>query len=223
MSKELVALSASMAELQQIIKDDLGDDQLSQFDLERVNIPAGGGNQWEVPSLDDEAETLKSLVGVIVYQKTTRSYWKESLEASGGGTPPDCASLDGATGIGDPGGDCFTCPLNQFPSEGGAKPCKEMRVFFLLQPDAYLPLAVSLPPTSIQPARKYLLRLASKGVHYRSVLTEIGLEKDKNAGGITYSKATFKVLERLSPDQVEKMHQYGEMLKPMLAAVPAEE
>src|SRR5690606_20046028 len=78
------------AELAEIISANLGGEGITQFDLDRVRIPAGGSTMWSVPTLDGEEET-RVLEGIIIHFTTPRAYWKTPFDESGGGTPPDCS------------------------------------------------------------------------------------------------------------------------------------
>lgn len=218
--KDYAALVAT-DDVAEIIKEAAGATGIDpQTDLDRVHIPAGGGIAWEIPTLEGE-ESEKAIEGVIVHHSDARAYWTQSFEESGGGTPPDCASKDGVFGTGEPGGECATCPLAQFGSADGdsdAQACKQMKVLYIMRPDSILPMAVALPPTSLKAARKYLLRLASRGIRPHQVLTKISLEKDKSASGISYSKASFEMAGMIEKDDAEKMGAYAATLKPVLGA-----
>jgi len=89
----------------------------------------------------------------------------------------------------------------------------------MLQEGSYLPMVVALPPTSVKAAHQYLVRLASRGIPYYGVITEISLEKTKSTGQISYSKAVFQAGERLSSDQTAKMRAYKDILGPSLMKV----
>ena len=113
---------AEGGDLQEIIADNLGGEQITPFDLDRVTVPAGGALSWEVPTLDGE-ESVKEIEGIVIYWRTARAYWEQGLDESGGGSPPDCSSDDGQIGIGTiaatvQGGQCSACPMNQFGSAG---------------------------------------------------------------------------------------------------------
>ena len=204
---ELVALTEGQYALTEFTPEELREavmmnfegEELTPNDLDRVRIPAGGGIAWEVPTAEGEIDTAKKLRGIIVHHRTARAYWSQSLEDSGGGSPPDCASRDGKMGIGEPGGICAKCPLNQFGSDERerGKACKEMKLIFLLKPDSLLPIVVVLPPTSLQPFKKYLMRLTSSATPYSRVETEIALEKDQNTDGVAFAKAKFAAVQKL--------------------------
>src|SRR3989304_6389367 len=60
-----------------------------------VKIPTGGGIAFEVPT-DEDIETEKELIGVILDHYPARANWPEKF--SGMGQPPECSSLDGKKG-----------------------------------------------------------------------------------------------------------------------------
>ena len=206
-------------DLSDIIRENLGGQSMTAFELDRAHIPTGGGQTWTIPTLEGEREE-KEIDGVVIFKKTQRVYWAQ--EFTGEGTPPDCSSQDGAVGFGSPGGACEVCVLNSWGSstKGGArgKACKEMTVVFVLRKEGILPLVIILPPTSIRPFRKYMLRLASAGLSYSAVMTRFTLEKDKNADGIKFSKAVPAMLSQLSPADHARAKSYVAQFAPLFEA-----
>jgi hypothetical protein len=231
--EEYAVMQVGSENLLETIQANLGGQSISEFDLDRVTIPSGGGGAWTVPSLEGEQVT-PTLQGVVVYWKDTRSFWRESFESAGGGSPPDCSSPDAEYAQGDPtpiGEDaprtpatpdglwiCAQCPNAQFgsdPREGSnAQACKLGRQLFLLPPDGLLPIVVSLPPTSVQEANKYFLRLAQRGKPYYTVVTSIGLEKATSGGNIKYSKAQFSMAAALEGEQADRVRAVAEAMRP---------
>lgn len=208
-------------QLVETVVANFGEDSLTPNDLDRVRIPSGNVRQWALPSLEGEDVMSKAIRGVIVMYRPGRAYWERGLDESGGGSPPDCSSSDGKMGVGQPGGVCANCPLNQFGSatKGKGKACKEMRLLFLLRPESLLPLVMVLPPTSIKPMKKYLQRLTSAAIPYPKVETEIGLVEASNADGIKYSQATFKMLGKLDDASAKHVAAYAESMKGAFEAV----
>jgi hypothetical protein len=210
--------------VQAAIAENVGAGGITEFDFDRIKIPAGGGLAFNVTTLEGE-DSEKTITGVVVLARDARAYWKTSLDQSGGNLPPDCHSNDGFVGIANkdselPGGDCAKCPLAQFGSDtksGRGQACKALRQLFLLRGDSLLPVVLALPPTSLKAAKQYMLRLAGQGVPYWAAVTKIGLETAQNATGIKYSKATFAFAGMLTDEQKSKAKQYSDMLKPLVS------
>ena len=213
-------------DLRDIIEANVGDN-LSQFDLDRIMMPAGGGLAWTVPSLTGDEESVKALEGIIVHWKEPRAYWRSSFEESGAGTPPDCTSDDSVIGRGmfgpgsehNPSGECAECPMSQYgskPGDSNGQACKQMRVLFMVQPESLLPQAVMLPPTSIKPMKRYFLRLASRAMPFYGVVTRLELERATSQGGIKYSVVKPSVVSQLDPEAASRIRHYGDGLKSVL-------
>ncbi len=218
-SKYLVLQGDS--DIVEIVQENLGSEGVSAYDLDRVKIPAGGATAFEVPTLEGE-ESVKEIEGIIIFWKTARAYWPEKF--NGENNPPQCSSVDGEVGQGNPGGYCSKCPLAQFGSaeNGKGQACKQMRQMFIVRENDILPLVITLPPTSIKPAKQYFMRLASKGIKYTHAVTRITLEKAKSGDGITYSKAAFALVKQLEPAVCTKIDAFTESIRPMLETVAIE-
>ena len=211
-----LALQSTPVGVLETVHENIGNDRITDRDLDRITVPLGGGLNWTVPTLEGE-DTAKTLDGIIVHWTAPRAYWATGLEA-GGNAPPDCSSHNGEMGYGQPGGECFTCPLNQWGSAegGGGKACKEKRMLFLLRATDLLPIVIQAPSTSIQTVKKYLLRLASQGLPYWSVLTQLSLEKAQSSTGIAYSRIAPKSSGPVPEEQREKLAEYVAAIKPII-------
>lgn len=212
---EFPALAQDPKLLSEALMENLGGSNISPFDLDRITIPAGGGIAWTIPTLEGEI-TSPEILGIIVSVQSARAYWAANIEDTGGSTPPDCSSDDAITGVGNPGGACAQCPYSQWGSDKRQRgqACKLIQRLFILRPGDNLPVVINLPVGSLKNARKYLLRLVSNGIKVSSVVTRVGLEKDKNQDNITYSKATFAMVGRLNPSEAEAASAYGKALAP---------
>lgn len=225
---DLYPVLAETNDLAEIMEANVGE-SMTEFDLDRVKIPSGGGTTWEVPTLEGE-ESVKKLEGIIVHWKAARAYWAEDFEASAGGTPPDCASRDGIHGSGtfgegsehNPSGLCDTCPMSKFGSAENeiGQACKQMRQLFLARENEMLPLVVTLPPTSIKPVRQYFLRLAGKKVPYYGVISGLELAKATNRSGIQYAQVKPSVVQVLDPTIAAKARDYGDAIRDLLESQP---
>jgi hypothetical protein len=221
------ALAMAPKQLTALLRDNLGMQQLNPFELDRVKVPAGGGLAWEVPTLDG-AKSVQELEGIILHFRDPRAYWHEKFE--GGNQPPDCKSDNGIVGVGSPGGDCLQCPLAKFgsalddkgqPSDGQA--CQQKRVMLFLRQDSLLPMLVALPATSMKAAKQYFLRLTENGLHFRDVVTKIGLQKTKNKKGIAYSIATLARARDLNQEERERVLAISLAMKDMFERAAATE
>lgn len=206
--------SIAPSEISKIIAENVGPAGITEWDLDRIKVPAGGGTLWTLQTLEGE-QAVPTIEGVIVHWRDGRVYWRDTF--AGGSTPPDCSSRDGVLGIGTPGGDCSACPLSKFGSaaSGTGQACKQYRLLYVLTRDKLLPTVIVCPPTSIAPVRKYLLRLAASGVSASSVVTSIGLERVQSRQGIAYSQVTLSLVERLDDPA---LRQYVELIRPVLDA-----
>lgn len=183
-----------------------------------IKIPAGGGTVWTLP----DGEAAKTITCIILARQPVRAYWRSVF--SGEGNPPDCSSSDNVIGHGDPGGECASCPLNEWGSgKDDAKACRQITRLFVLLPESQLPVLIPLPPSSYKAAQSYVLGLAGRGKRFYGVVTEIGLAQEKSKGGITYSRATFQVKETLSEAAASAIAGYREMLLPALVSAPISE
>ncbi len=191
--------------------------------FDRVKIPGGGGIAFELPGEDedDEVETEKTILGVIVDHHPANAWWKQKY--SGQNNRPDCSSMDAVTGIDQEGNthSCATCPNNQWGSEvkpdgsrGRGKACKNMHRVYILREGEMFPLLLTLPPTSLKNFGNYIAkRVLGKGLRTWQVLTEISLKKATSGDGIVYSQAKFKVAGTLPKEKAEQAQKYSEGIK----------
>jgi len=207
----LVKLSSSYpaltggGDVAEAMKVNMGDEEVTMFDLERIRVPSGGSLFWEVMGAEGTAEAVKDVSGIIVFTKIGRSYWKSSFEESGGGTPPDCSSADGRIGVGDPGGLCHECPLAEFGSAEGesrAQACKQQRFVFLLREGTMLPAVLALPPTSLKLMKQWLLQISQRAKPYWSFIVKFSLKEAKSSGGIKYAQVVTSIVRPLSEEEV---------------------
>lgn len=215
-----LALAQDAAVVQEILQANLGGEALSSFDLPRVKIPGAGGTTWEVPSLEGD-QPVKVLEGIVIHHKRVRAYWPGEFKGS---EPPACSSDDSKVGVGDPGGMCDACPLAQFgsdPKAGRGQACKQMEMWFLLRPDALLPLVVTLPPMSLGPARKYRLNLTSAMLQIGRVVTTLSLATDTNPDGQEFAYAVPAMKHPLSPDDAQRAKNYADSIREVLDRAPA--
>lgn len=207
----LVTLTGDMAEA---VAEEM--DGLGTIPFDRVKIPSGGGLAFEIPGEEeDDAETAQELIGVILDHGPVNAYWANKF--AGGNEQPDCSSFDGKQGVDRITGeikDCATCPYNQFGSDNAGKACKNVHRVYILREDNPVPLILSLPPTSLKYMRDYIgKRVILKGFRCWQVLTKITLKKEKSKDGITYSRAAFAFVDKLTPEQAQQAQAMRDMVK----------
>ena len=181
--------------------------------FDRVSIPAAGGQAFEVPGeLPGETDMVKDFSGVILFHHPMFTYYSERF--NGGNNAPDCGSYDGVTGVGNPGGTCASCPLNQFGSgENGGKACKNKRRIYVLREGELIPILLVLPAGSMKEFAVYIKRLLAKGKKSNSVVTKFSLKKVTNASGIAYSQAQFAVDRVLSAEELPFVQAMSDQVK----------
>jgi len=186
--------------IRQAYAQNVGSGSVSEFDLPRIKTMSGAA-LWLIPKIEGE-ETSSFIEGVVVYARDTRAYFPTKE-----GGAPQCSSIDGVVGHGDPGGECLRCPLAQFESaqDGGkGQACKQGKQLFILRTDSMFIEMVALPPTSMKAVRQYFLKIATQGIPYDKCILRIELEKAQNPQGKIYGKAAFKFVRRLSDDEAAR-------------------
>ena len=211
----LSAAPDELAAMQELVAEAVRDD-VTQFDLPEVKVPAGGGTSWDVPTLEGD-QAVKSLRCVILCAQRVRQYYAD--EFSGENNPPDCASADGCTGQGCPGGDCASCPLAQWGSgTNGGQACSERRHMMLLKEDAALPMFLNLPPSSLKGFKKFRALLLGAMTPLHGVVVELGLTKAKSSTGIEDSQVTFTAAGKLDPEATAHAAELRDVFAAMLTA-----
>ena len=189
-----------------------------QLTFDRIKIPAGGSTAFEIPGDNDETEMVKDVKGVILLHHPAYAFYRAKYQ--GGSNPPDCGSFNGVTGTGDPGGNCATCPYNQFGSgEGQAKACKNRRMIYILMENELFPMVLSLPTGSLKEFTKYVKRQLSKGRKLSQIVTKISLKKATSGTGIAYSQAVFTFERVLNADEKAAVSQMVEQVKQYAAGL----
>jgi hypothetical protein len=200
-------------DIRSVVTANLGGGGASRFDLERVTIPAGGGQIWTLPSLDGKAKGSPSIVGVVIDVKQARAYWSRPLE-EGGGAEPDCKSDDCINGKGQPGGHCEDCQFAQWASDpkgGNGQACKIKATVLIVPVGSILPIALELPATSIKEWRKFALtKLTNARRPYWSVEVEVTLAtRDKP---VKHSVAQFGVARMMDENETVQARAYGDAI-----------
>lgn len=196
--------------------DDISEDMEGlQLTFPRVKIPGGGVLQFELTSDDPERpQYIYELEGILLFNHPANAYWQEGEEYDDN-SPPQCQSVDGKIGYGTPGGLCDSCGFNAFGSAGNGrgKACKNMRTLYLLRSGEFMPLQVSLPPTSLTPYKNFynaVFGLRRRPIY--SSIVQIGLKRASN-NSYDYSIATFRKVRDLSGEELAEVKTYADSFR----------
>lgn len=220
----IVEVMEEADDFQQAMKDNIGDDGFSIFDLERIKMPTGGNLSWSIPDPDapDGIRDEREIHCIILYWKDSRQYWPDE-QGTVENTPPECQSDDGKIGYGTPGGICANCHFSQFGTgrngTSQSQACKLTRNLFIVMSGDRWPLGLSIPPGSLKAVRAYFRQLLRYGKSFNQVETIISLEKVQNANKQTYSRAVFRKGRNLTTKERECVKQFAQGLMPLLDQV----
>jgi len=196
-----------------------------QFNFTNVKVPSGGGMAFELPGDDDdEPDIVKELEGVIVHHHPINVYFAAAYD--GEKQPPDCVSMDGKFGTGEPGGECANCELNQWGTgrDGEGKACSNRRRVYLLRRDEMFPLLISLPPTSLKNFSDLISRkILQKSRRSNQVVVTAKLKKVTSGSGIEYSQIGWAVTGQLDHDTALAMKRYGESIKALAGGLTVDQ
>ncbi|HEA64715.1 MAG TPA: hypothetical protein ENI02_01050 [Candidatus Aminicenantes bacterium] len=189
-----------------------------EFPIIKIVHPS---QRFEMPTGDIE----KTFKGVILFHHNCNAWWETSFDDSGGGSAPDCSSLDGIAPNMESdkvqAEKCAGCPRNQWGSderkEGKGKACKNMKRLYIICEGDLLPSCLVISPGNKKVIDKFITLVTMKGIMLRNLVIDFRLKEEKNQEGIKYSSPDLlHNLEKentvvLSPEQ-------GEAAKGMRAA-----
>ena len=219
--------------------DEIG---IQQSNLTKVKTPSGGQLAFEIQTLGG-ATYERSMDVVIAFARANqRAWYAQDFEDSGGGSRPDCISVDGVHGVGFREVDeaianaesnieprvynCGTpgqpgcCPWNEWRSArggGAGKDCSELTFLYFFAGEQRLPQLMIIPPTSIGVFRKYAIDLTKFGRKVQSVVTRISLVAAESESGVPYAKLVFTTVSDLPADRREDMKALGELIRSKFA------
>ena len=199
--------------------DQLG---LSNFQLNRLKIPAGGMTAWEVEALEGTRVEQNLDVVLLAMKGKQKSWWSQPIEEAGGGAPPSCSSQDARTGFGintlepdaQPGEhSCHECAWNQFGSArngGNGKDCSDFAFLFFFTQGSRIPSLLMVPATSLKSLQSYVLKLIDAGKRMEGCVTRMSLKKAQSQAGITYSMLDLSWQADLDEEAGESMKTVSE-------------
>jgi len=215
-----LVLQTGLDEVKDLMAETLGEEGLAPHELDRAGNPSGKSTKWSIPTVEGEEDTVGEIEGVILFHKFNRSRWEHEYGKGEADAMPVCSSVDGRTGVGNPGGNCKNCPFAQFGSgPNNSQACKLTKHVFILREDELLPLLVVLTVSSLKNAKAYFRRLLSHQIRPTQVITKLNLSgPHKSKSGFDHAKAELSLAGRLDEETAQKMKDYAEYLKPWLQA-----
>ena len=94
---------------------------------------------------------------------------------------------------------------------------------FLLRSGELIPMRFAIPVTSIDPMRKFFLRLASRAIKYYQVVVKLSLEQLTSKDNREYSRVVPSLIGMLSNEYIEKVQRFRTGLLETLEATRIED
>jgi len=208
-----------------LIEANTGGQGMTEADITRLSIPAGGAIAWEVPTIDGE-DMVKDLHCVILAFNDHRVFYPGDF--SGESKPPQCSSKNMKVGQWVENYDdeiddwnfiekgCANCEMNQWGTKGRGKACAERRLTLVLTPGRKLPFLVDVSPGSMRDVRKYFNMMTAEGKVFFGAVTNMKLVKAESGGGIKYSQIQPQFVRDLTRDEFKAATEMREAMAPAL-------
>lgn len=183
----------------------------------QVKVPSGGGTEFTTIDASGEEVGVKEIAGIILHIGNTRAYHEGDFGTPGSDKVPTCSSEDGETGVGQPGGACVTCAMNEFGSAKNkrAKACSEYKPVYMLVPGVARPIAIRVSSGSFGPLKDYNVDISMSGIVRYSIETVFSLKKVK--GEPDYSQVVIRKGSKISdPVVLELVNAYRKSILPFL-------
>lgn len=169
-----------------------------------------------------DGEKHQQFIGTILDMNRINAWWEESFDESGGGSPPQCYSMNGVApdklSENLQAAECAECERNKYGSDGGrGKACKNMKRIHVLFKNELFPHRLTVPPSNLKVVDIYVTQLTSKGFPYQLVETGFSLRETKNKDGIKYSELVLAPVSYITDRaQAEKIKELLTQLKPAM-------
>jgi hypothetical protein len=182
--------------------------------LPKVKIPSVTADEYELPGEGDKPEKTVGFEAVILHHHPINAYYSKPYSAKNA-SPPDCGSLDGVCGVGNPGGLCAECPHNEFGSgkDGNGKACGNRHRLYLLRERKKFPLLLEIPPTSLKKLLDYAQIMTLKGRKLNAIVTAFSLKKGTTKSGTEVSQAIFSCDRVLEPEEYRAVRAMSEQVE----------
>lgn len=174
---EFAIFGPEAEEFLDILEENTGSRQVNTASIPVWRYPSAEGVEWIYEDETGARHRTPDLTGVVLAQRKERVFYRDKF--SGGGSPPDCRSNDGETGVpftdretGEVsdllytsdgaevrfGGACASCPLAQWESRrlvdptytGNGQACAEYRFGIIQRPEQPTPEGFRIPPSALK-------------------------------------------------------------------------
>ncbi len=185
--------------------------------LPQINI-IHQGQMFEMP----DGNKVQDFQGIILDINRVNAWWEVGFDESGGGSPPQCFSMDGVKpsplSENRQSTTCAECEQNKYGSDGGrGKACKNMKRVHVMLDGEFFPVRLTLPPSNLKAIDAYITNLTSKGFPYQLVKTNFTLTETSNKDGIKYSQITCKPVEYITDaEQAQAIKKLFMDLRPIM-------
>lgn len=190
-------------------------DELGGQPFARAKVGSGGITLFTV-SCGNKEINLEQIEGIVIAQHAANAYFAKSDTDEN--TPPICSSSDGRTGIVAETGEirkCANCPYNEYGTDNNGKLCKNMRRLYMLCEGVPLPVMLTLPPTSLEPWKSYVLMdIVASGLDISQTVTKFTLKKAKSKGGKDYAIVNAEIAGTINGKTKSFAEEYGKRLTP---------
>jgi hypothetical protein len=192
----------------------------------QIKMPGAGGIAWEIPTGDPEhPEIARTLKCIVLEFYLWNAWYSKPYDPTKPKQRPDCMAVQKGPsipmiGLGNPGGPCCTCALNQWgsgvdrdgnPTRG--KACQNRQSILVLTEGGFLPYELMLSPTGLRAWEDYAKALVMKGKFPWQVMTEIGL--NRMTGSNPYSVPVFRIAHLLPAEESASAKVWRERIAPL--------
>jgi hypothetical protein len=221
--KTTLPISAELNEVMEQLRENIN--AIGSFRIPRIKATSSG------LQISEDIEPAKTMQGVLIYAKKTKSYYKKAYKA-GEVTLPDCFSNDWkkpAPEIAAPQSkECKGCPQNEFGSNNmeSGKACRDLRPLYFVEileggKVSPIPQMLLITPTSLKALDNYLLNLTQKLKHFRGVETKVTWAKEHPDD--KYGLLTFAVVKDISKEVKQDVDGLLQMWLPIMDAQAIEQ
>ncbi len=172
-------------------------------DFRRITTPKTA--VWEIPDSNepDGIRLEKTIEGVPIFWKMSRAYYPGKF----GESPiPACYSVDAKTGIGNPGGECASCPLAKFGDNDETPECRLRTEVYLLTPGSILPTVLVFSPANNKAWSDFKREVFhTRYLPLHRAMVSFGLTPEKSSNKLEYMRITPRFLGAIPDDYSEQL------------------